>query len=87
MQTQSFGTLKEALRVMSRVRNRPIFESSELQQDTEYIAKLRMRLDLSRLPKPFQVEALGSKEWNLSSGMLQWRITLPSQRLILVDKP
>jgi len=46
-----------------------------------------MRLDLSRLPKPFQVEAFGSKEWNLSSGMLQWRITLPSQRLILVDKP
>jgi hypothetical protein len=87
LQTQSFSTLKEALRVMSRVRNRPIFESSELQQDTEYIAKLRMRLDLSRLPKPFQVEALGSKEWNLSSGMLQWRITLPSQRLILVDKP
>ena len=87
LQKQSFSTLKEALRVLSRVRNRPIFESSELQQDTEYIAKLRMRLDLSRLPKPFQVEALGSKEWNLSSGMLQWRITLPSQRLILVDKP
>ena len=87
LQTQSFSTLKEALRVMSRVRNRPIFESSELKKDTEYIAKLRMRLDLSRLPKPFQVEALGSKEWNLSSGMLQWRITLPSQRLILVDKP
>ena len=87
LQKQSFSTLKEALRVLSRVRNRPIFAYSELQQDMEYIAKLRMRLDLSRLPKPFQVEAFGSKEWNLSSGMLQWRITLPSQRLILVDKP
>lgn len=87
LQKQSFSTLKEALRVLSRVRNRPIYASSELQQDVEYIAKLRMRLDLSRLRKPFQVEALGSKEWNLSSDMLQWRITLPSQRLILVDKP
>lgn len=87
LQKQSFSTLKEALRVLSRVRNRPIFEHSELQQDVEYIAKLRIRLDLSRLPKPFQVEALGSKEWNLSSDMLQWRITLPSQRLILLDKP
>lgn len=87
LQKQSFSTLKEALRVLSRVRNRPIYASSELQQDVEYIAKLRMRLDLSRLRKPFQVEALGSKEWNLSSDMLQWRITLPLQRLILVDKP
>ncbi len=87
LQKQSFSTLKEALRVLSRVRNRPIFMFSELQQDTEYIAKLRMRLDLSRLPKPFQVEALGSKEWNLSSDMLQWSIKLPSQKLHHEDKP
>ena len=87
LQKQSFSTLKEALRILSRVRNRPIIATSELKKETEYIAKLHMRLDLSRLPKPFQVEALGSKEWNISSDRMQWKITLPSQRLILVDKP
>lgn len=87
LQKQSFSTLKEALRILSRVRNRPIIALSELKKETEYIAKLHMRLDLSRLPKPFQVEALGSKEWNISSDRMQWKITLPSQRLILVDKP
>lgn len=87
LQKQSFSTLKEALRILSRVRNRQIIALSELKKETEYIAKLHMRLDLSRLPKPFQVEALGSKEWNISSDRMQWKITLPSQRLILVDKP
>ena len=87
LQKQSFSTLKEALRVLSRVRGRPIVASSKLLQDKEYIAKLRMRLDLSRLPKPFQVEALGSKEWNLSSNWKQWKLRFPLQRLILQDKP
>jgi len=87
LQKQSFSTLNEALRVLSRVRNRPIFVSSELQQDIEYIAKLHMRLDLSRLPKPFQVEALGSKEWNLSSKMLRWSIKFPLQKPHHEDKP
>jgi len=87
LQKQSFSTLNEALRVLSRVRNRPIFVSSELQQNIEYIAKLHMRLDLSRLPKPFQVEALGSKEWNLSSKMLRWSIKFPLQKPHHEDKP
>ncbi len=87
LQNQSFSTLKEALRVLSRVRDRPIVENSKLIQNKEHIAKLRMRLDLSRLPKPFQVEALGSKEWNLSSGWQQWKLKFPLQRLILQDKP
>jgi len=33
------------------------------------------------------VEALGSKEWNLSSGWQQWKLKFPLQRLILQDKP
>ena len=78
--SQNFGTLKEALQALSRVRDRPIIASSELQHDTEYTVELRMRLDISALPKPFQVETLGSKEWDLS-GTLQWSKKLPFQKL------
>ena len=87
LQNQSFSTLKEALRVLSRIRNRPIVANSKLLPDKEHIAKLRMRFDLSRLPKPFQVEALGSKQWNLSSDWQQWSLKFPLQGLILQDKP
>lgn len=75
--SQNFGTLKEALQALSRVRDRPIIASSELKPDTEYTVELRMWLDISALPKPFQVETLGSREWDLSSGTLRWSTKLP----------
>jgi hypothetical protein len=85
--SQNFGTLQEALQALSRVRNRPIIASAELRQDTEYTAELRMRLDIAALPKPFQVETLGSKEWDLSSGMLRWSTRLPPLKAQENNKP
>jgi len=78
--SQNFSTLKGALQALGRLRNRPIVANSELNQEAEYIAELRVWLDLSRLPKPFQVEALSSREWNLSSDTLQWNVRLPAQK-------
>jgi hypothetical protein len=43
----------------------------------EYTVEMRMRLDISALPKPFQVETLGSREWDLSTGMIRWSTKLP----------
>ena len=85
--SQNFGTLREALQALSRVRNRPIIASSELRQDEEYTVELRMRLDISALPKPFQVETLGSREWDLSSGILRWNTRLPMPKLQDNSKP
>ncbi|BCT66774.1 hypothetical protein NNRS527_00342 [Nitrosospira sp. NRS527] len=79
--SQNFSTLREALQALSRVRDRPIIASSELRQDVEYTVELRMRLDISALPKPFQVETLGSREWDLSSGLLRWNTKLPMPKL------
>ncbi len=76
--SQSFNTLKEALQMLSQLRDYPLTIKSELKQDIEYIASLRIWLDLTRMPKPFQVEALGSSQWNLSSDRLEWRMKLPT---------
>ena len=72
---RSFNSLEEVVRFLGQVRNRPIVAVSILQQDTAYIATLRVWLDISRLPKPFQLEAMGSKDWNISSEPLEWVIT------------
>jgi hypothetical protein len=79
--SQSFGSLSDALQALSRARDRPINASEELIPDAEYTVELRMRLDIAALPKPFQVETLGSREWDLSSGTLRWDTRLPSQKL------
>lgn len=76
--SQSFNTLKEALQALSQLHDYPLIIKSELKQDVEYIASLRVWLDLTRMPKPFQVEALGSSQWNLSSDKLEWRMRLPT---------
>jgi hypothetical protein len=37
-----------------------------------YLAELRLRLDTTQLPKPLQINALASRDWNLSSDWYRW---------------
>ncbi len=76
--SQGFNTLPEALQALGQLHDFPVSIKSELKQDVDYIASLRVWLDLTRMPKPFQVEALGSSQWNLSSDRLEWRMKLPT---------
>lgn len=69
---QSFSTLPDALRVLSRVRSWQVLERAEVSVGANYQAALRMRLDVTQLPKPFQVNALTSREWNLASDWRRW---------------
>jgi hypothetical protein len=72
--TQNVDTLREALAVMGQIRNRFIVPRDELDVEKVYSAQLRLRLDTSQLPKAFQVNALGSKGWNLSSDWYRWTV-------------
>lgn len=69
---QSFDTLEEALAVLGRTRNRPIAARDAVPPGEVYIAGVRMRLDTSQLPKPLQINALGSRDWNLGSDWYRW---------------
>jgi hypothetical protein len=69
---QSFSSLADALRVLSRVRSWQVLERAEMEAGTEYQAALRMRLDVTQLPKPFQVNALTNRDWNLASEWRRW---------------
>ena len=46
-----------------------------LAKGAHYEAAVRLRLDVTQLPKPFQVNALASKEWSLSSEWYRWSFT------------
>jgi hypothetical protein len=64
---QSYATLGEALSVLKNVRNWNVLEKAQVQRGQKYEAGVRMRLDLTQLPKPFQVNALTNREWTLAS--------------------
>jgi hypothetical protein len=72
---QNFATLDEAMAVMSQLRDRVVLERNALEKDETYVAALRMRFDVSQLPKPFQLNALASKDWTLNSGWYRWEVT------------
>ena len=73
--TPNFSTLAEALQFMSIVRRRQDIEPGALQKGNSYVAGVRMRFDTSQLPKPFQLNALGSRDWSLSSEWVRWTLT------------
>lgn len=80
---QSFDTLSEALRVLSRLRNWLVIdgrgEKAGVQAGDNYMAALRMRLDINQLPRPFQISALGNRDWSLASDWKVWQATLPME--------
>jgi len=72
---QSFSALAEAIDFLSRVRRRQVLETGVLTKGITYTAGVRMRLDVSQLPKPFQLNALASRDWNFGSAWYRWSVT------------
>ena len=73
--TISATTLEEALIQVGAIAGWQVAELSALDNGRQYDGAIRMRLDLSQLPKPFQINALNAREWNLSSDWHQFSMT------------
>jgi hypothetical protein len=63
---QNFEDLPEVLAAMQRISRWKIAPASAVETGTAYQLQLRFRLDLSQLPRPLQIGALGRSGWNLS---------------------
>ncbi len=64
---QVFASLDDALHVLGRLRGWRVLGAGQVEPGTVYEAMLRMRLDASMLPKPFQVTAITNRDWNLQT--------------------
>jgi hypothetical protein len=76
---QSFATLDEALNVLKRVRNWLVVDRTVSFSDADYDAAVRMRLDTTLLPKPFQLSALTSRDLQLDSPWKRFTVRSPQQ--------
>lgn len=85
---QNFASLDDALRALGNQSSNPIpvqllnksggYIASLLSDNSNYTAFARMRLDVSQLPKPLQVNALTSDEWRLDSEGYSW-VLVPAE--------
>src|SRR6478672_1088662 len=76
---QSFATLDEALNVLKHIRNWLVVDRTVTFADADYDAAVRMRLDTTLLPKPFQLSALTSRDLQLDSPWRRFTVRSPRQ--------
>lgn len=62
---QSYDTLAEALTAVERVARWRIAEAADV-DSSNHTLDFRFRLDLSQLPRPFQIGIAGQREWQIS---------------------
>lgn len=68
---QNYDGLADALAAMQRISRWKIADATALEQDVAYTVHLRFRLDMSQLPRPLQIGAMGRSGWSLSMARSQ----------------
>lgn len=80
--TFSAKTISEALQAVGSVGGWRVIDNTQLDSSRSYTASLRMTLDLTKLPKPFQVNALNNRDWNVSSDWYRFPFSSNGPNLI-----
>ncbi len=76
---QSFDSQEEALAAVQRVSRWKIAETGDVSMEERHNVEFRFRLDVSQLPRPFQIGAVGQADWNVSVARNQ-RLSLDGPR-------
>jgi hypothetical protein len=63
----SLPTLDQALSVIKHVVAWRVIDQRQISPGEHYVAAVKMELDISQMPKPFQIDAVNNSDWNLSS--------------------
>lgn len=68
---QTYEQLEDAVAAIQRINRWKILEPSQLSSTSGVSVQLRFRVDLSSLPRPLQIGALGRSGWNLQLSRTQ----------------
>ena len=72
--SQNVPKFDDVKRALSTVRSWQILERNKLRPGEKYDVSVRIRLDASQLPKPFQLNILGTREWDIASPWTRFSI-------------
>jgi hypothetical protein len=68
---QSFDTLQQALGSIKRISRWKLADATDLDPAQKYKTDFHFRLDLTQLPRPFQIGAIGQADWEIAFASLQ----------------
>jgi hypothetical protein len=64
--SQNYDSLPEAMAAIQRISRWRIADATEVESDARHNVEFRFRLDLSQLPRPFQIGVAGQKDWTIA---------------------
>ncbi len=70
-----FASLAEALAVIKHITSWHVIDRNQVHPGETYDASVRMQLDIALMPKPFQIDAVNNRDWNLSSDWKKFTFT------------
>lgn len=76
---QSFATLDDALSLIRHPGRWLVAEKGALKPGQTYQVAVRMRLDVTQLAKPFQVNALNNSDWQMASDWKRFSFRVDDQ--------
>jgi hypothetical protein len=76
---QTFDTREEALAAVQHISHWKIADAAAVDPDVRHNVDFRFRLDVSQLPRPFQIGAVGQADWNITA-MRNQRVSIESSR-------
>ena len=76
---QVFDTQEEALAAIQRISRWRIADAADLDPESTHNLDFRFRLDVSQLPRPFQIGAVGQSDWIIQATRTQ-RLVLEAPR-------
>ena len=85
--TKTTATLDEALAILGQVENWQVMERGTLRTGQRYDARLRLRLDTAKLPKPLSIGAVTSDNWALVTPWHNWSFDAPPVPVPLPPMP
>jgi hypothetical protein len=74
---QTYDHLEDAMAAIQRISRWKILEPGQLSSASGVSVQLRFRMDLSALPRPLQIGALGRSGWNLQLSRTQTLESVP----------
>lgn len=83
---QNFASLEDALNMLAR-QSSAVFPAELMKMNGNYMAAVRLRLDIAQLPKPLQVNALTDNDWTLDSDWYRWVINPAEINMPKAGKP
>ena len=64
---QAYDSLREALAGVQRISRWRIAGPTDLEPDARHSVEFQFRLDVSQLPRPFQLGVVGQSDWNIQA--------------------